>query len=229
MQELTCGCPEESRMPELPELVSRPLVCLERPSIAPPSGAISRCCADDLVEYCAVAGFPNYRVGRDGSVWSRARGDWRKLKPVFRGSRGKRYACVCLFREGKQSPRHVHHIILEAFVGARPSGMHGCHNNGNRLDNQASNLRWDTPANNQADRVLHGTDECGSKSPRAILNESQVLEICERLCRRDRTTEIASDFGVGAHVVYKIKKGKSWRHITADRLQLETPAESCSV
>jgi hypothetical protein len=63
---------------------------------------------------------------------------------------------------------HVHTLVLVAFVGPRPAGLYGCHNNGNSSDNRVVNLRWDTPRSNSLDKSIHGTDhnvrktECGS-------------------------------------------------------------------
>lgn len=51
--------------------------------------------------------------------------------------------------------RPVHQLVAEAFHGPRPEGAQVCHNDGNKLNNAASNLRWDTPAANAQDRVEH--------------------------------------------------------------------------
>lgn len=59
---------------------------------------------------------------------------------------------------------HVHHLVLTAFVGPRPEGAYGCHNNGDPTDNRVENLRWDTPSGNRIDRVLHGTDHNVNKT-----------------------------------------------------------------
>ena len=66
---------------------------------------------------------------------------------------------VDLKGRGIRAPRFVHHLVLEAFVGSRPDGMEGCHNNGNPLDNRLCNLRWDTHVANEADKMLHGAHE----------------------------------------------------------------------
>lgn len=47
---------------------------------------------------------------------------------------------------------YIHLLVLETFVGLRPKGMQGCHNDGNPLNNNLDNLRWDTPLNNILDR-----------------------------------------------------------------------------
>lgn len=57
--------------------------------------------------------------------------------------------------------KKVHHLVLEAFHGPRPTGLHGCHNNGDPLDNRAGNLRWDTQSGNMRDFHRHkGLTEC---------------------------------------------------------------------
>lgn len=51
----------------------------------------------------------------------------------------------------------IHRLVLAAFVGAPPEGLIGCHNDGNKLNNHVSNLRWDTYSSNMLDAVKHGT------------------------------------------------------------------------
>jgi hypothetical protein len=45
----------------------------------------------------------------------------------------------------------IHQIVAKAFLGPRPTGMQVAHNNCNHRDNRLSNLRYATPAENQAD------------------------------------------------------------------------------
>ena len=65
---------------------------------------------------------------------------------------------------GKRETRKVHRLVLETFVGPRPEGMVGCHNNGNNQDNRLSNLRWDTLAGNAQDMKRHGTHFMSAKT-----------------------------------------------------------------
>jgi hypothetical protein len=106
--------------------------------------------------------------------------------------------------------RLVHHLVLEAFVGPRPSGYEGCHGNGIRTDNRLANLRWDTMSGNQMDRVLHGTSNRGERCGKAKLTESQVVEI---LRSTERGCEIAKRFGISQQRVYNIRTRRDWAHV----------------
>lgn len=70
----------------------------------------------------------------------------------------KGYCTVGLGKPGQKAKTlRVHRIVLEAFVGPRPSQLEACHGNGDPADNRRSNLRWDTHSANNLDRVKHGT------------------------------------------------------------------------
>ena len=53
--------------------------------------------------------------------------------------------------------KRVHHLVLEAFVGARPEGMEARHLNGDRSDNRLSNLAWGDRVDQILDQKKHGT------------------------------------------------------------------------
>lgn len=50
----------------------------------------------------------------------------------------------------------VHRLVADAFVPGRADGLEVCHSNGDKTDNRASNLRWDTHSSNMRDVVQHG-------------------------------------------------------------------------
>lgn len=57
----------------------------------------------------------------------------------------------------------VHNLILEAFVGPRPSGMYGRHLNDIKTDNRLENLAWGTPKQNSADSLANGRFPTGDR------------------------------------------------------------------
>ena len=66
------------------------------------------------------------------------------------------YPFVNLWKDGKGSPRTVHSLVMEAFVGPRGKGMEVCHENGVRTDNRLKNLRYGTSRENNLDIIRHG-------------------------------------------------------------------------
>lgn len=111
----------------------------------------------DGVRFAHIDEFPGRAVSDDGNVWTcRLQGrpkvyadSWRKLRTYLASG----YPVFCI----GNSVRCVHCVVLETFIGPRPDGFHACHNNGVRNDARLCNLRWDTPVNNMADKVKHGT------------------------------------------------------------------------
>lgn len=98
-----------------------------------------------------VAGWENYEISDLGRIRRGA----RILKPI---SAGAGYRAICLCAGGAQQRRYIHDLVLTAFTGARPAGMVCCHGNGISDDNRLTNLRWDTPRENNLDQLRHGTN-----------------------------------------------------------------------
>jgi hypothetical protein len=99
----------------------------------------------------------------------------------------------------------VHCLVLEAFVGPRPAGMQGCHNDSNKLNCALSNLRWDTPKGNIADRRRYDGDD----NPNAKLTNEQRDEIKRRRSAGETLRTIAADFDISTVRVSQIAKPKS--------------------
>lgn len=98
-----------------------------------------------------------YFVSSEGRIVSRRRstGRFRLLGPKI-DSRG--YRTVRLSKPGMSQKNYaVHVLVLEAFVGPRPSaGMVARHLNDKPLDNRLVNLAWGTQLENVADQYLNG-------------------------------------------------------------------------
>jgi len=114
-----------------------------------------------------------------------------------------------LWKDGKQKIVKPHTLVLEAFISKRPNNMECCHNDGNALNNNLFNLRWDTAKNNHADKLKHGTSNTGERCNWAKLTQSQVDSI-----RKDDRIQriIAKEYGVAQHTISRIKNGTRWKH-----------------
>ena len=134
----------------------------------------------------------------------------RTLKP----SPSSGYMLVWLHKEGESKKFAVHWLVLEAFVGPRPKGMEGCHNDGNFRNNRADNLRWDTHKGNHQDRIRHGTNNRGEKNGSAVVTESDVVRIRELYAtNKYLVKEIAEMYGLTESGVGNILKRKVWKHV----------------
>lgn len=105
-----------------------------------------------------VASLPRSVVSRWGTTYTVPR---RVLVGV--PNRGG-YLRLQLSQDAFATNHSVHVLVLLAFVGPRPEGMLGCHNDGNPANNHLSNLRWDTPSSNSRDTVKHGTNPQANKT-----------------------------------------------------------------
>lgn len=101
----------------------------------------------------------------------------------------------------------VHKLVLEAFAGPRPHGAVARHLDGDRANNNLWNLAWGTPAENEADKVRHGTSNRGERHGMAKLTGVQAQEIREAA---GTNAAIAIQFGISRTQVSVIRSGKAW-------------------
>lgn len=177
------------------------------------------------VEYRPVIGFPNYRVGNDGSVWSNKTGEWRRLR---NNTVGGGYQKVNLYIDGKSTPKLVHRLVCETFHGSCPEGMQVRHfPDSNRKNNAASNVSWGTPKENNADKLIHGTQKQGESNHYAKLTEAIVRNVI-KTWKEGKLTQyyIAEMYNICQANVSLIVNRKTWSHlvITVDNRDEEAAA-----
>ena len=73
-------------------------------------------------------------------------------------------------------------------------------------------MRWATPAENQADRLVHGTMLRGNTHPRSALSEEQVREVRRLYATGEYSQrELAEKFGVARRTIGAMTDGQNWR------------------
>ena len=163
--------------------------------------------------YRLIPGFPKYRVGRDGSVWSKCSGLWKRLKPV---RSGKGYRAVDLVCNGTVSRRYVHRLVLTAFRGPCPAGHESRHLDGKRTNNRLTNLLWGTPCENAADKERHGTAIRGERHGNAKLSDADVRAMRDMRTRDGMSFDaISRVVGVQRMTVARALRGETWAHTAA--------------
>jgi hypothetical protein len=180
------------------------------------------------VEYRDIPGFPGYRVGSDGSVWScrtiiglgPGKGSkavfstkWKRLR-VLVNRKSRR--CSVQIRRGQDSTRvSVHRMVLEAFVGPCPKNMECCHfPDDDPTNNNLKNLRWDTHKSNVKDKDFHGTHNKGERHGMSKLTAEKVIDIRESHKTQSATLgELAKRHGISKAAVCLVVHRKRWSHI----------------
>ena len=162
----------------------------------------------ELEVWRPVVGFEDfYDVSNMGRVRSKHRIPWRILAPS-KGAGG--YLGIGLRKHGKSYPRKFHKLVCMAFHEPPVGNVETAHNNGVREDCRASNLRWATRRDNNADKERHGTLRWGRRTPSAKLDPHRATQIFNRARQGENMTALAREFGVSDVTVRNIKIGISW-------------------
>lgn len=156
--------------------------------------------------WAAIAGYEGlYEVSSLGRV--------RTSCGAIRAARVENgYFRLSLSKQSVKKRVYVHILVAAAFIGPRPLGLQVAHNDGNKLNCDALNLRYDTPVGNNANKALHGTAQRRESHPRAILDETKVAIIRSSGLRQK---DLAALFGVSPSTVQKAKCGINWPKETA--------------
>lgn len=90
--------------------------------------------------------------------------------------------------------------------------LEAAHSCGNRLCINPKHLSWKTPKENQADRLLHGTDARGENNANAKLPDDVIPLIREELARGTKQRVLAERYGVHQTLISQINTGKIWNY-----------------
>lgn len=159
--------------------------------------------------WTSIPGFSAYQASSEGKIRNIKTG---KESAANVGSHG--YLMVNMKADdGKWCARLLHAVVASAFHGERPAGMDCCHNDGNRSNNSAKNLRWDTRKANITDQKTHGTFAWhGTKK----LNANHLSEIQQRAEGGESFTQLADAFGVSRSAISAVLRGRSWASVTGN-------------
>lgn len=165
-------------------------------------------------KWLPVVGYEGrYEVSDQGRVRSMARDGApgaRRSKTKVMGVSVHRqgYHVIGLSRDGVRKFYLVHWLVLEAFVGPRPPGQDGLHENDVPGDNRLVNLRWGTAVENSADARRNGKLRLGYDHPRAKLTPEAVADI---LTSDAHKFDLAAKYGVDESSIRAVRRGKTFQ------------------
>lgn len=97
-----------------------------------------------VVKIAWIKGYEGYyKIDSNGNVWSYHSGKRKKVK-TFLGGSGTMYKRVELCVKGKSKKFYLHRLLAEAFIPKIEGKNFINHIDGNRLNNDLSNLEWCT-------------------------------------------------------------------------------------
>lgn len=152
-----------------------------------------------------------YEVTESGQVWSYKYGKRRLLKQCGV------YKYVNLYKNGNMHTQYVHHLVLNAFIGPKPSKRHESnHKNGKKHDNHWTNLEWLTPKENSEHAWRTGLAKAnkGEKHGRAKLTEDKVRKIRKMHATHKYTMKhLGEQFGVSSSVISGAVRRITWSYL----------------
>lgn len=155
--------------------------------------------------------YPGYLASPEGNIIS-LRGKSPRVLTMKPNRDG--YLTVAISSKSK----FVHRLVAEIYApGKTNDDFRICqvnHKDGNKLNNNASNLEWVTASQNQRHRhdVLRKRCAIGEKSGSAKLTEKQVRSIRKELStgKRGIMTKLSKEYNISIGNVHAIKIKRSW-------------------
>lgn len=118
------------------------------------------------MEFKKVKGFSNYKISKTGIIHSK-NGD--KLSPSKNNSNG--YKSVVLYKNGNPHHKYIHDLVANAFLNNPNNKTIVGHKDGNKLNNNVSNLVWQSSSEN----TKHAYDNGLADGPNGEVNGNSKL------------------------------------------------------
>lgn len=136
--------------------------------------------------------------------------DTGRLMKLVKASNG--YYSVGPTKGGRNVTMMVHALVAEAFLGP-PNGRHVNHRDGDKLNNDLSNLEYVTRKGNMEHAAAMGLMVRGEQHPQSKLTDDGV-----RALRADRAgglsfSKLAKKYGISIGTAYQAAMGRHWRHV----------------
>ena len=165
-----------------------------------------------------------YQISEFGRIFSKRRlvGNkiifGRELEPQLTSDG---YLKVTLSKDGTSKRFYVHRLVATQFIDNINNLEQVNHIDGNKLNNNVTNLEWCTKEENQNHAVRTNLMQHGEDRPSAKLKESDVLEIY-KLKGIMKASDIANKYGVSKNTINCILRGSKWKYLYEQYFKCET-------
>lgn len=154
---------------------------------------------------------PLYLVYEDGRIFS------VKLNRFLRGTNHQGYTRYGIFIEGKRKGTLGHRIVAITFLPNPENLAEVNHIDGNRANNNLSNLEWVSREGNQQHAFRTGLNSNkGSKNGRAEMDETTSRQMYLELLSGKTILAVSKEFGYSKSSLSKLKAKVTWAEITSD-------------
>lgn len=150
---------------------------------------------------------------RKGGIFEKRLLGSLKVQTVDNGKHAYGRLQVKLCRAGKKKTHLVHRLVANAFLGPCPVGHEVAHFDGNPSNNRLDNIRYATPAENNQDKIRHGTVVRGEESGTAKLTQEEVSQIRRERSNGSSLTDLSEKFEISIAQVSRVANGRQWRHL----------------
>lgn len=155
----------------------------------------------------------DYYIYDNGEIFDIRRNTFKKQYLTYKG-----YLQVSFYINGKSRRFFVHRLVLMMFNPVdNMENFQVNHIDGNKQNNNLSNLEWCTQSENIRHAFKSGLlSRQGERNSQCQLTENQVLEIANELLMEVPLHYIADEYGISKALVSAIRNKRLWGYLTKD-------------
>lgn len=165
-------------------------------------------------QFIKITNFENYSISNKGRVWS----NYKKGFIKNRLNSKDPYPFVGLSKNNKTIVIRVHRLVAKHFIQNLESKPEVNHIDGNKLNNDVTNLEWVTRKENQQHAVKIGLRDAlrGENCNFNKYKQSTIESIIEDMELGLQPKKISIKYNIPKSTINKIKFNKTWKHIKRD-------------